>query len=876
MKISLHSEFLAKFPTYATVLVVLRHVQNQSNHPNSARILQLLRNEETAARSRFGAKLTIEPPELAAWTETFKQMGLGKKYNASSKALLLRVLEGKDLPDINPLVNLYNVFSLRSLIPFGGENFANTFGDFELTFAKGDEPFWAIGADKSKPPQTGEGVWRDALGITCRAINWRQSDRTKITNETTDTYHVLDILPPWNKATAMLVANDFAETAKELLGAEYEIIYIDRESPSAELNYQPRPKETILTSLEPPSSSPTPSSQPIAPSSSSRPHQPEAKEPHVPNTTSAHHILVPGSMGKQIETALVLTLEELWTQNNFDPADFPIVVLEHPADMNHGDWSTNVAMKLAKILHQNPKQIAAQIATQVTTKLPADFIQKVEVAGSGFINFYLSSSSLINRLQQILTAKDHFGQTAIRDGMTVMIEHTQPNSHKEIHIGHLRNSMLGMAEIRLHRAIGYKVISATYGGDVGLHVARCLWGLRGVDLNEFKTLTDKVHAIQAAYIRGTQTSATDPQVEAEIKLINKAVYEKSDPEMMTLWQQTRDWSIERHKEIYARVGTYFDRYYWESEVWEKGMAVVNQYTGSIFEKSDGAVIFDGEKYGLHKRVFITSQGTPTYEAKEIGLEKLKLDEYKLDYGVIQTGMDHMDYFKVVLKVVGLIYPEMDGRFNSEHFGMVNVPSGKMSSREGNVILGEDVLDEMHRRAYAEVNKRYPEMPEDTKNQIAETIGLGATKYTLVKYDPKQDITFDPDVTLSFSGDSGPYLQYVCVRIQSILDKAQTATAAATTNLDAWTNELQPAELSLLRKLYQLPEVIIRSALEYKTNHLTNYLFELAQIFNNFYLACPVLKSDGQTLAGRLALSEATRQVLVNGLAILGIDVPEKM
>ena len=595
-------------------------------------------------------------------------------------------------------------------------------------------------------------------------------------------------------------------------------------------------------------------------------------------TSTRHHVLYPGSIGSQIRDHIVATLKEMWLQDSLPIEQFPIVDLEHPADMSHGDWSTNVAMQLARVLRRAPIAIANELVSLLDTDKPAA-VQRIEAVAPGFINIYLNERSLLDGLKSIREQKEAYGTTAIRLDRTVMIEHTQPNSHKEVHIGHLRNNSMGMAEVHIHKAIGYNVLSVTYGGDVGPHVAKCLWGLRGIDLNAVETVEDKVHAIQAAYIRGTQAAATDPAVEEEVKAINKAVYQKTDPALLELWQKTRDWSIEMHQKVYKRVGAYFDRYYWESEVWERGMAEVKKRVGTVFEESQGAVIFDGEPYGMHKRVFVTSQDTATYEAKELGLERLKMDEYPIDFGVIQTGTDHIDYFRVVLTALALVFPEMAGKFNSEHFGMVNIPSGKMSSREGNVVLAEDVLDEMHRRSYEEIAKRTPDMPDGDKHTAAEIIALGATKYALLKYEPQQDIIFDPDVTLSFTGDSGPYLQYVCVRIQSMLDKGRAKVlqpAESSTDLAAWSITLTTQESTLLRKLTLLPEMIIRSALEYKPNYLTTYLFDLAQSYNDFYQACPVLSVEKPLAQARLALSAATGQVLKNGLNLLGISVPDRM
>jgi len=609
----------------------------------------------------------------------------------------------------------------------------------------------------------------------------------------------------------------------------------------------------------------------------------DSADPHEAGQPTRHHVLYSGSPGKLIEVAIVQTLESLWQAESLPEEEFPLVELEHPADPSHGDWATNVALKLAKPLRQPPRQIADKIAGNLQQSL-SQLVSKVEVAGPGFINFTLNHEYLLTGLDAVLEQAGSFGQTAIRANKCVMIEHTQPNSHKEMHVGHLRNSVLGMAEVRLHQAIGYEIISTTYGGDVGPHVAKCLYGLKDTDLTLLTDPDEQVRAIGDAYVRGNQAEGADPAAAAEIRRINKAIYEGTDTELLERWKTTFEWSVARQKAIYRRIGSEFARYYWESEVWQKGVIEVKKHLGTVFEESDGAVIFDGERFGLHKRVFITSQGTPTYEAKEIGLEKLKTEEFEFDYCIVQTGNDQADYFKVVIVAFEQVFPDLKGVFENQTFGMVTVPSGKMSSREGNVVRGEEVLDEMEQRAWQEVDSRYPELDVSSKQTLAREISLSATKYALLKFDPKQNIVFNPEETLSFSGDSGPYLQYVCVRIGSILEKARQEEALASFvdenptlgDLASWREQLTQEETLLLRKLLLLPEVVIRSALEYKPNYLTTYLFELAQLFNDFYNAAPVLKADPKIARGRLALARGTRQVIANGLTLLGIAVPERM
>ena len=548
------------------------------------------------------------------------------------------------------------------------------------------------------------------------------------------------------------------------------------------------------------------------------------------------------------------------------------VHLEHPADLAHGDYSTNVAMVLGKVNSRNPKELAQEIVDKIS-KIKE--VEKVEVAGAGFINFYLSPEFFVESIEDILKSRDKWGSNSSLADQKTIVEYTDPNPFKEFHIGHLMSNAIGESISRLVEFSGAETKRANYQGDVGLHVAKAIRGLM-----QGSTLQDS-ESLGKAYAQGAKAYEEDEKAKAEIKEINKKVYDKSDEEINKLYDEGRKISLEHFEEIYKKLGTKFDEYFFESEAGPVGKKLVEENVGKVFKESDGAVIFKGEDVGLHTRVFINSEGLPTYEAKDLALAKIKNERYSYDKSIVVTGNEIKEYYKVILSVMKEIFPELADKTKHITHGMMRLPSGKMSSRTGDVITGESMIEDVKERVLEKMKKdesRLNSVSADLE-EIAEQIAVGAIKYSILKQSAGKDIIFDMDRSLSFEGDSGPYLQYSLVRANAVLEKARLHLGyggqAKAENIKF--SEVKPPKMSteLEKLLYRFPEVVERANKEYEPHYVTTYLTELAGAFNSFYGNTKIVE-ESETAPYKVALTSAFAQTIKNGLWLLGIKTPNKM
>src|SRR3989338_1091615 len=497
--------------------------------------------------------------------------------------------------------------------------------------------------------------------------------------------------------------------------------------------------------------------------------------------------------------------------------------LVHPKDFRNGDYTLIADEKTAQ-----------EDFERLENNKP-ECISKIEFIKPRFINIYLSKEFFAESLKEIVEKGENFGRSEHARGFKVMVEHTQPNPFKQFHIGHMMNNAIGEAVARIIKWNGAEVKTASYHGDIGMHVAKALW--------------------KGDYALGSKALEEEAQAKAEIQELNKKIYDKSDPALNKKYEEGRKKSLEEFGQIYERLGSKFDFNFFESEAAPVGKEIVlenmqNLPAGrQVFEESEGATVFKGEKYGLHTRVFLNSDKIPTYEAKEVGLAKIKKEKYAFDQSVTITANEQDAFFYVVEAAIGEVFLELKGKLKHLSHGMLRLPSGKMSSRTGDVITAEALIEEVK-----------------TRTKGDEQVAIAAIKYMILRQSIGNDIVFDFEKSVSTEGDSGVYLQYAHARANSILEKAGRKGNA--TGESGETREIE-------RMLYRFPEIVERAGKESAPNYITTYLTELASSFNNFYAHEQVI-SDEPESAYRLAIVEAFSIVMKNGLNILGIAAPEKM
>ncbi len=528
------------------------------------------------------------------------------------------------------------------------------------------------------------------------------------------------------------------------------------------------------------------------------------------------------------------------TIKNLYNIDFDVEITAAPDNID-ADYSSNAPLKLAKELHKAPMQIAEELNANLgaTISLP------------GFLNFSLSEDYLKDALDNYKIGSDTFA------GKTVICEFSDPNPFKVLHVGHLYTSIVGDSISRLFEYAGANVVRANFGGDVGLHVAKTMYVLKQKDTSSL-TIED----IAKCYVEGTAAYEDDEAAKAEITALNKEIYKINaedihGTELADLYWKGRELSYDYFKAFYASIGVKFDKYYPESTVAALGLQTVKeQLEKGVYKMSDGAVIFDGDKFGLHTRVFINKEGVPTYEAKDVGLIFTKYNDFHFDKSVVITGSEQLEYMKVVLKSVEQYAPELVEKTSHLTHGLVKLPGNvKMSSRKGNFLKAVDVLNMVKEELKSEYNS------EDEK------VALAATKYAFLKYRMGGNIIFDPKESVKMTGNSGPYLLYSAVRAKKILSNCSNDNEPENYTYNIY-------EKKLIKKILEYKTVLDDAVAEMAPHKVANYLYELAQEFSRFYENCPVAGSAEE--AARAKLVKTYLETITHGLNILGIEIPEEM
>jgi len=569
--------------------------------------------------------------------------------------------------------------------------------------------------------------------------------------------------------------------------------------------------------------------------------------------------------------------------------EYDIIEVEEPRVSGNGDYSSNIAMRLSSTLKKNPLDIANDIVNKIQGD---EDIERIEAVKPGFINFFVSDQHLLKELSRVKNGE--FSNIGGKEGKKIIIEYTDANPFKILHIGHLYTNIVGESFARLSEALGATVKRANYQGDVGLHVAKTLWGLtkimadEGVSFSdvEQRSLIERVKYLGEAYMLGFKHYDDDKDEQAikEIDAINYYIFslfvpqlEKKeapvygDIDLKDIYQKGRLWCLDYFETIYNRVGTAFDYYFFESEVGESGLKVVLDNVGSVFKEDDGAIIYEGNKEkGLHTRVFVNKYGIPTYEAKDLGLAIKKGELVEYDESIIITGNEQSGYFKVLLDALSKIREDLAKKTVHMSHGMVKLPGAeKMSSRKGKIIDAQWLLDETKSKVLAVMEKN----GKGEKQEIAEKIAQAAIKYAFLKVGVGKDVIFDFEKSISFDGDTGPYLLYVYARGNSLLKDSESEGIG---NICVGSCLGNPYTKELLGHISKYEGVVLNSGISYSPAILCQYLFDLGQRFNNFYQNVRILDAQDDEKAFLLSIVEATMITMKDGLNLLGIQVVEQM
>ena len=512
-----------------------------------------------------------------------------------------------------------------------------------------------------------------------------------------------------------------------------------------------------------------------------------------------------------------------------------------------------------------------------TIELPYGF-ERAE-AVKGYLNIYFSSKIYSQRvIDEVLEKGSDYGKGE-PTGQRVMVEFSQPNTHKAFHVGHLRNVILGNSVCNILEKSGDEVIRANYLGDIGLHVIKWMWCYLKYHNGE-QPSGDITRWMGDIYAEASRRHETEPDADAEIRALF-ARWDRRDEDVVELWKTTRQWSLDGFDDIYNELGVHFDHLYFESEVEDSGKVIVDELIEkkiAVDERPEGAVVVKlddlcGTKDKYRVLVVLRSDGTSLYATKDLSLAIKKFEQFKLDRSIYVIDVRQSLYMQQIFKTMELMgYPWTKNLYHLA-YEIVNLPGNvTMSSRDGTVVFLQDLLSEATSRALQIVNEKNPSLPEETKKQISHTVALGALKYSMLSRDNTKIVTFDWEAALDFNGQAAPYIQYAAVRANSILRKAGGVLPESLVP----EYELTESEVALIDLIARVPKEVQRSAKEMKTLYLANLAYDIAQAYNTFYRVCPVIQADENTKNYRLRLSAAARQAIVVCLALLGIDTPEIM
>lgn len=545
-----------------------------------------------------------------------------------------------------------------------------------------------------------------------------------------------------------------------------------------------------------------------------------------------------------------------------------------PPDTKLGDYAFP-CFKLGK----NAKEEAEKLKEKL--KLP-EFISKVEVAGP-YLNFFIKHHALAKAiLTSIYKDAKHYGKPKSYKGKRIVVEYCGPNTNKPLHLGHLRNMALGNAVCRVLSFAGNKVHPVNIINDRGIHICQSMlayqkWGQNKEPDKKGDHFVGDFYVLFATKAKEEEKAGKEHKKKEAQEMLLK--WELGDKETRVLWKKMNHWVLQGFAQTYKRFGISFEKEYVESAYYEKGKELVHEgVKKGIFQKdpATGAIIAPLQQYGLPDKVLLRGDETSIYITQDMYLATIRYRDFKFQQMMYVVASEQRLHFQQLFKILELSGLKYAKDMHHLSYGLVNLPSGRMKSREGNVVDADDILDEVTGLASAEVKKRHPHLAEEEVVRRADQIALAAIKFYMLHTDAVRDIIYNPEESLSFEGETGPYLQYAHVRTCSILRKAKKEHHLAVQYPVNFELFALPEEWALLKLLTIFPEAVLKTAETYKPHHLTQYLVTLAQAFNEFYHRCPVLSDEKNYTKARLLLVDGVRQVMETGLNLLGIEAPQEM
>lgn len=559
---------------------------------------------------------------------------------------------------------------------------------------------------------------------------------------------------------------------------------------------------------------------------------------------------------------------------------------------------TLVTFPLLKISKKNPEETAKQIGEYILAN-HTDIISDIQVV-KGFLNITISSELWLKTLQHIIS-NENFGHiTPSDESPLIMVEYSSPNTNKPLHLGHIRNNLLGYSISEILKANGNKVVKTNIVNDRGIHICKSMiawqkWGNGATPestgrkgdhlIGDFYVLFDKNYKAEINALLEKGLSKEQAEVESVLMKETREMlrlWEQGDPEIISLWKTMNDWVYKGFDETYSRMGVDFDKIYYESQTYKTGKEEVLRglENGVFYQDPDGSVWVDLTDDGLDRKLLLRSDGTSVYMTQDIGTAKLRFNDYKIDKMVYVVGNEQNYHFQTLSLVLDKLGFEFGKELKHFSYGMVELPEGKMKSREGTVVDADDLMDEMVNTAL-EISKeqgRNTELSEKETLDIANKVGLGSLKYFILKVDPKKNMTFNPKESIDFNGNTGAFIQYTYARIKSLERKAVEAGLLQNTGKSSNLNiSISEKEINLIQILSSYPSIVREAGQNYSPALIANYVYDLVKEYNSFYHDFPVLREENEELKSfRITLSTCTAIIIEKSMMLLGISMPDRM
>ena len=558
-----------------------------------------------------------------------------------------------------------------------------------------------------------------------------------------------------------------------------------------------------------------------------------------------------------------------------------------------GQW-TLVAFPLLKISRKNPEATAQEIGAYLQEH--CSLVESIQIV-KGFLNLSIAPAAWVEDFNAIRSDKTFGHKQATADAPFVMVEYSSPNTNKPLHLGHVRNNLLGYSIARILEASGNRVFKTNIVNDRGIHICKSMlawqrWGNGATPestgkkgdhlIGDFYVLFDKHYKAELTALMNEGKTKEEAEAASPLMAEARAMlrrWEDGDEEIRSLWSTMNSWVYAGFDETYKRMGVSFDEIYYESETYLLGKEEVLRglKEGKFVQDPDGSVWADFTNEGLDRKILLRSDGTSVYITQDIGTAKMRFDKHPIDKMVYVVGNEQEYHFKVLSLLLDRLGYAFGKGLVHFSYGMVELPDGKMKSREGTVVDADDLMDEMvaTARAIAEEQGKGKDMPAEEAAEVARRVGLGSLKYFILKVDPRKNMTFNPKESIDFNGNTGSFIQYTYARIRSLLRKAEELGITLPATFAGLT--ISTKEQELIAKVAEYADVVEEAARTYSPAVIANYVYDLVKEYNQFYHEFSILKEENEELrAFRLALSEVVARTIASGFSLLGIEMPERM